>query len=285
MPLLIGTSGWQYAHWRNTFYPRGVPQGRWLEFYAERFDTVELNNSFYMLPKEQFFAGWAARTPPGFVFAVKMSRFLTHVKKLAEPEEPIERFFSRAHVLGHKLGPVLLQLPPTMPEAVDRLDRVLELFPADTRVAVECRHDSWYTPSLRRSLERHNAALVLADSPRRRVPRWRTADWAYVRFHEGTAKPHPCYSRTALQRWTEELAGLWSEADDVYVYFNNDPRACALRDAIVFTGLMARRGFSHGRLPRRSEITVGDHRAAAWATPRPGRAKPLPAAKRVRPAG
>ena len=274
MPLLIGTSGWQYAHWRDTFYPRGVAQARWLEFYAERFDTVELNNSFYMLPKEESFAGWAARTPPGFVFAVKMSRYLTHVKKLAEPEEPVERFFSRALALGAKLGPVLLQLPPTMTEAVDRLDHTLSLFPSGIRVAVECRHDSWYTPGLRRCLERRGAALVLADSPRRATPRWRTTDWAYVRFHEGTARPRPCYARAVLRSWADGLAETWTAEDDVFVYFNNDPRACALRDALAFAGLMRQRGFHHGRLPRRSEITVGDRSAAAWATPRkPGAAR------------
>ncbi|MFN2465742.1 MAG: DUF72 domain-containing protein [Candidatus Dormibacteria bacterium] len=268
MPLHIGTSGWQYAHWRNTFYPKGVPQPRWLEYYADRFDTVELNNSFYMLPKEESFAGWAERTRPGFVFAVKMSRYLTHVKKLSDPQEPVERFFSRAHALGPKLGPVLLQLPPSMPEAVERLEETLRLFPRDVRVAVECRHDTWYTDSLRRCLEQHNAALVLADSPKRITPRWRTADWGYVRFHEGTARPRPCYTKAALAAWTGELAGTWSPSDDLFVYFNNDPRGCAIRDAAVFTRLMEARGFAHGRIPERGEITVGDRRTAAWAVPR-----------------
>lgn len=273
MPLLIGTSGWQYKHWRDTFYPRGVPQGRWLEFYSQRFDTVELNNSFYMLPKEESFRAWAERTPPGFVFSVKLSRYLSHVKKLADPEEPIERFFGRAGALGSKLGPVLLQLPPTMPLDLDRLDRVLDLLPSGVRVAVECRHESWYIPGLRRCLEAHNAALVLADTPKRTMPHWRTADWGYVRFHEGTARPRPCYSRVALSGWAKELATLYQPGEDVFVYFNNDPRACALRDALVFARLMARAGFAHGRLPRRAEITVGDQTSAAWARERAPRLK------------
>ncbi|MDQ6747431.1 MAG: DUF72 domain-containing protein [Candidatus Dormibacteraeota bacterium] len=268
MPLHIGTSGWQYAHWRNTFYPRGVPQPRWLEFYAQRFDTVELNNSFYMLPKEESFTSWALRTPPGFVFAVKISRYLTHVKRLSEPEEPVQRFLDRARALGTKLGPILLQLPPNMPEAVGLLDTTLDLFPDGSRVAVECRHHSWYTDALRRSLEAHNAALVLADSPQRLTPRWRTADWAYVRFHEGVARPRPCYSRRALGAWAAEIAELWSAESDVFVYFNNDPRACAIRDATVFSGLMSRLGFAHGSVPRRGEVTVGDRATAAWAAPR-----------------
>jgi uncharacterized protein YecE (DUF72 family) len=267
MPLHIGTSGWQYAHWRQTFYPKGVAQARWLEYYAERFDTVELNNSFYMLPKEESFAAWAARTPPGFDFAVKMSRYLTHVKKLVDAREPVERFFSRASSLGDKLGPVLIQLPPTMPLALDRLEATLTLFPAGVRVAVECRHDTWYTPDLHACLEAHNAALVLADSPKRTTPRWRTADWAYVRFHEGTSRPRPCYGRRALTAWARELAGMWSPDDDVYVYFNNDPRGCAIRDAAVFAGEMATLGFRHGRVPAGGEITLGDQRTAAWAAP------------------
>ncbi|MFN2463868.1 MAG: DUF72 domain-containing protein [Candidatus Dormibacteria bacterium] len=267
MPLHLGTSGWQYKHWRHTFYPRGVPQAAWLEFYAERFDTVELNNSFYMLPREESFASWATRTPDGFTFAVKMSRFLTHIKKLSEPEEPIERFFGRAYPLGAKLGPVLLQLPPTMTEDVARLRETLRLFPAGVRVAVECRHDSWYTRQLRTCLEHHNAALVLADSPKRQVPNWRTADWGYVRFHEGVGRPRPCYTRAALATWADLLADLYNPELDLFAYFNNDPRACALRDALVFGRLMTERGFRHGRVPRRSEIRVGDMKAAAWAGP------------------
>ncbi|GAC1334055.1 MAG: DUF72 domain-containing protein [Candidatus Dormibacteria bacterium] len=266
MPVHLGTSGWQYAHWRNTFYPKGVAQARWLEFYAARFDTVELNASFYMLPREESFAGWAERTPPGFVFAVKMSRFLTHVKKLSDPQEPIERFFGRAFHLGSKLGPVLIQLPPTMTVDVERLDAALDLFPAGARVAVECRHDSWYGTPLRRCLENHNAALVLADTPRRRGPEWRTADWGYVRFHEGVGRPRPCYTSAALNAWAERLENLYSPAEDLYVYFNNDPRACALRDALVFARLMRSRGFAPGRVPRRSEIHIGDRSSAAWAT-------------------
>jgi uncharacterized protein YecE (DUF72 family) len=256
MPAYIGTSGWQYAHWRDTFYPRGLPEARWLEFYAERFNTVELNNSFYMLPREESFKAWAERTPPDFVFAVKMSRYLTHVKKLQDPAEPVARFFDRAQRLGPKLGPVLLQLPPTLPASVKRLDDTLRRLPHGVRAAVECRHESWFTDELRACLERHGAALVLADSPARRTPPWRTADWAYVRFHEGRARPRPCYGRQALRTWADRLEELWRPSEDVYVYFNNDPRACALRDARVFARLMAARGFQHGRIPRPGDVRV-----------------------------
>ena len=264
MPLHLGTSGWQYRHWRATFYPQKVPQKSWLEFYAARFDTVELNNSFYMLPKAEAFAAWAARTPPGFCFAVKASRFLTHVKKLAEPEEPVKRLLERAEPLGEKLGPILLQLPPTLQVDAARLDQTLRQFPRGMRVAVEFRHPTWFTDEVRGLLERHRSAMVLADSPARVTPAWRTADWGYMRFHEGKGRPRPCYPLSSLRQWSGTLAEMWRSASDLYVYFNNDPRACALRDAVRFGAMMAGRGWSVGRTPARREIRVGDASTAAW---------------------
>src|SRR3954468_3942444 len=145
MPLLIGTSGWQYRHWRETFYPRGVAQAKWLEYYAARFATVESNAAFYRLPEAAWFAAWAARTPPDFVMAVKASRYLTHILRLTEPEEPVALLVERARELGDKLGPILIQLPPSLRIEVDRLKRTLDAFPPDWRVAVEFRHASWFT--------------------------------------------------------------------------------------------------------------------------------------------
>jgi len=157
MAVQIGTSGWMYRHWRQTFYPLGVPQKRWLEFYAQRFATVESNNAFYMLPKGATFRAWAERTPDDFVMAVKMSRYLTHIKRLGEPEEPIQRFVDRASELGSKIGPVLFQLPPSLKLDVVRLRRVLELMPPAFRSAVEFRHDSWYTDEVRTVLTQASA--------------------------------------------------------------------------------------------------------------------------------
>ena len=163
MPVLIGTSGWQYRHWRERFYPPGLPQRSWLEHYAKSFDTVESNNAFCRLPELATFQSWAQRTPPGFVWAVKMSRYLTHIKRLAEPAEPVQRFLERAAGLGPKLGPVLLQLPPTLKADLVRLDVVLGLLTPRVRVAVEFRHDSWFTAETRALLEQRGAALCLAD--------------------------------------------------------------------------------------------------------------------------
>jgi uncharacterized protein YecE (DUF72 family) len=234
MALIVGTSGWQYRHWRETFYPRGVPQARWLEFYAERFATVESNAAFYRLPEAATFAAWADRTPPDFVMAVKASRYLTHMLRLAEPEEPVRRLLGRARELGSKLGPILIQLPPTMRIELDRLRATLDAFPPELRVAVEFRHKSWFTDEVRRELTDRRVALCLADRTGPLTPIWRTADWTYLRFHAGRAHPVPCYGRQALASWASRLNEQWATDEDVYVYFNNDPRACAIRDARVF---------------------------------------------------
>ncbi len=162
MTVWIGTSGWQYAHWKNRFYPPETPQAGWLEFFAERFATVESNNAFYRLPERKTFEAWRARTPDDFLMAVKLSRYLTHIRRLREPAEPVERFMQRATGLGDKLGPVLIQLPPSLQSDVPRLAATLEQFPPGMRVAVEFRHETWYTAEVRRLLERHTAALCLA---------------------------------------------------------------------------------------------------------------------------
>jgi uncharacterized protein YecE (DUF72 family) len=255
--IWIGTSGWQYASWKETFYPPDVPQSRWLEFYAERFQTQEVNNAFYRLPKAETFAAWAERTPDDFVMVVKMSRYLTHIKRLREADEPVRRFLERATCLGSKFGPVLLQLPPNLKiERLPELDHTLGLFPAGVRVAVESRHESWFVDETYDMLRSHGAAFCLADSPRRRTPVVRTADWGYLRMHEGRATPSPCYGDKALDRWAETLADVYGDGTDVFVFFNNDPRACALRDARKFALACDRHGLSHTRVPGPRDVHV-----------------------------
>ncbi|MFG2005585.1 DUF72 domain-containing protein [Spirillospora sp. NPDC048911] len=237
--MLIGTSGWQYADWRGRLYPEEVPQRRWLERYAECFATVENNNAFYRLPKRETFESWRDRTPDGFVMAVKASRFLTHMKRLIEPEEPVARLTSVADGLGGKLGPILIQLPPTLRAEPGRLAACLRCFPDRVRVAVEPRHPSWWTGEVRAVLERHGAALCWADRHSRPLtPLWRTTDWVYVRFHEGAARPWPMYGDQALATWV----GRIDEAayDEAYVYFNNDPNGAAVRNAVRFAELAGR---------------------------------------------
>jgi len=256
VPVLIGTSGWQYRDWRSTFYPDKLAQGGWLEHYARHFATVEVNNAFYRLPEAHVFAAWAARTPSDFVVGVKASRYLTHVKRLHGVAEPVDRFMARASHLGDKLGPVLLQLPPNLRADLEALDTTLARFPAGVRVVVEFRHESWFTTETCDLLRERRAAFCLADSPRRQTPAWRTTDWAYLRLHEGRASPHPCYGRQALDGWAHRLADLWRAGDDVYVYFNNDARACAVRDARVFALAASRAGLEPTRVPGARDVRV-----------------------------
>ncbi|WP_432828066.1 DUF72 domain-containing protein [Dactylosporangium sp. CA-092794] len=247
--MRIGTSGWQYKDWRGRFYPREVPQRLWLEHYAAAFGTVEVNNAFYRLPERATFEQWRRRTPEDFILAVKASRFLTHVKRLREPREPVARLLGRAAGLGGKLGPVLLQLPPTMPADPAALDETLAAFPRDVRVAVEPRHESWWTAEVRDVLQSHDAALCWSDRKGRpRSPLWRTAGWGYLRMHEGRATPWPRYGRTALDTWAGRLAETFEES---YVYFNNDPGCAAVTDAVALAHLAQRRGIEITRAPGR----------------------------------
>ncbi|CAN5684696.1 DUF72 domain-containing protein [soil metagenome] len=257
MTVFVGTSGWQYEDWRQRFYPKEVAQRRWLEHYAERFATVESNAAFYRLPAPDTFSAWAQRTPADFVMAVKASRYLTHIKRLSEPSEPVDRLLGHARGLGDKLGPVLLQLPPTLRADQTALGQTIEAFAGRARLAVEFRHESWFTPEVRRLLEEGGVALCLADRGSRPVtPVWRTASWTYLRFHAGRASPAPCYGRSALASWLERLESEWDKEDDVYVYFNNDHRACALRDAALFGRAAERVGWPVTRLPRHA-VQVG----------------------------
>jgi uncharacterized protein YecE (DUF72 family) len=246
--LWIGTSGWQYDDWRDRFYA-DVPRKRWLEHYAEHFAVVEVNNTFYRLPEAHTFEEWRKRTPDDFVFALKMSRYLTHVRRLREPAQSVGIFFDRAVRLGPKLGPVLLQFPPTLRAAPDDLAAVFAQIPTEVKVAVEPRHESWFTDDVRALLTEHGVALCLADAASRPVgPLWRTADWTFLRMHSGRATPYPCYGRTALRSWSRRLAGDWSDGE-AYVFFNNDTHGCAVRDAHQFAVVARADAWVSSRVP------------------------------------
>ena len=257
MPIRTGTSGWQYRHWAGRLYPRGLPQKRWLEHYAERFATVEVNASFYRLPARETFAAWAGRTPGDMVFVVKASRYLTHIRRLREPEEAVGRLVEAARGLGAKLGPILVQLPPDMKAELGRLEATLAAFPAGLRVAVEPRHASWFGPDLTRLLERHDAALCMADRPGWRPEPARTASWGYLRLHEGRASPRPCYGRAALDAWARRIAERFSPDEDVYAYLNNDTEGCAPRDARWLALRLEAAGLPTTRVPVARETPVG----------------------------
>lgn len=260
MTVLIGTSGWQYRHWRGRFYPEKLPQREWLAHYVKRFATVEINNSFYRLPPLETFQQWRAAVPDGFVVAVKASRYLTHVKRLKDPEEPVRRLMERATGLQDRLGPILLQLPPNLPADPAKLDATLACFGPEVRVAVEVRHSSWFeggaAEEVSSILKAHHAAWVMADGGPVDLPQWVTADWSYVRFHRGTGRPESCYTRPALEKWARRLAELCGPKRDVYCYFNNDGNGCAVRDARWFAAALEKAGLEATRVPGPKETPV-----------------------------
>lgn len=231
-PVRIGCSGWNYRHWRERVYPKGLPTGRWLEHYATLFDTVEVNATFYRLPSSGVVAAWAEQTPPGFLFAVKASRFLTHVKRLGDMGQGIARFFEAIEPLGEagKLGPVLWQLPESFHRHDERLASALAALPPG-RHCFELRHPSWFVPEVYGLLRDHGAALVIADHPDRSFQALElTADWTYLRFHVGRG-PGGNYSETELRAWAERI-GEWRRRAEVLAYFNNDWEGYAVENAL-----------------------------------------------------
>jgi uncharacterized protein YecE (DUF72 family) len=234
MTLFAGTSGWQYRHWKGSFYPEDLPSAQWLPYFAERFPTVEVNNTFYRLPERKTFESWRKATPDGFIVTVKASRFLTHNKRLKDPGPAVEKLMDAARGLGDKLGPILLQLPPSFKAAPGRLEEALSSFPKPQKVAVEFRHDSWYTPEVRRVLERFDAALCLVDRKGKTLgPVWKTASWGYLRFHDGDGEAFR-YTKGRLQHWAHTLQDTFDRSDDLFVYFNNDMAGAAIEDCRKF---------------------------------------------------
>jgi len=231
MRYYIGTSGWHYDHWRYRFYPKELARAKWLEFYAGHFNTVELNNSFYRLPSESAFAVWRDSSPANFAFAVKVSRFITHIKRLKNTEEAVETFMSRARLLGEKLGPLLYQLPPTMHRDDDRLGSFLGTLPQQMKHVIEFRHESWIDDRVFEILRKHNVGFCVFDMPSLNCPLVATADFAYIRLHGSTGLYYSCYTDEELADWAERLARL--TAEEVYIYFNNDAEAFAVRNAVT----------------------------------------------------
>lgn len=250
MLVHVGTSGWQYASWRERFYAKGVPQRRWLSEYAQRFACVEINNTFYNLPAETTFGAWRAAVPGDFRFVLKASRYLTHTRRLREPEDAVRLFMERSRPLRRRTAAVLLQLPPRFGADPDRLRRALRAFPRTMPVAVEFRDASWYTSDVRAVLAQHRAALCHTDrdgeSP---DPDWYDTAWTYVRFHRGDGTPAPCYTRATLERWADRLTAVAPSVGDAYAFFNNDENVCAPRDAAIFAHACAARGLHLTRAP------------------------------------
>jgi uncharacterized protein YecE (DUF72 family) len=228
----IGTSGWIYRHWRGVFYRADLPVKRWFASYSETFNTVEINNTFYRLASPQVFDAWRRQAPRGFVYAVKASRFLTHQKKLNDPEEPLDNILGRARRLGPHLGPILYQLPPHWHCNADRLRAFLALLPRDLHHVFEFRDVSWYNQEVRALLTEAGAGFCIHDLRGAPCPLWVTGPLAYVRFHGPTEKAYAGrYRRAHLRRWAERVTKFRSSGHDVYLYFNNDDAGNAVINA------------------------------------------------------
>jgi len=226
--LPVGTSGWVYAHWKAAFYPEGLRAKDRFRFYSEHFDTTEINGSFYRLPSEAAVAGWAAAAPPGFVFAWKASRFITHNKKLKDVAASLDLVFGRMAPLGDHLGPALFQLPPQLRFDPERLATFLALLPRERRVSIEFRHPSWYAPETFALLRRHDVALCISDHAAAPAPWQPTASFLYVRGHGPGGRYFGRYEARALESWAERIVKF---GGDAYAYFDNDIGAAAPADA------------------------------------------------------
>jgi uncharacterized protein YecE (DUF72 family) len=260
--IRVGCSGWNYAHWRHgVFYPERCPPARWLRYYAQHFDTVELNNTFYRLPRTSAVARWVAESPPGFVFAVKVSRYVTHIKRLLDTDKHLPLLLARIEPLlnSRKLGPLLWQLPPNFRRDDERLAAALVGFPPTLRHALEFRHESWFADDVMALLREHNVALVIADRPE--IASFQTheltADFTFVRFHHGRRGMRGNYSDRELDRWAERIRA-WGERGDVFAYFNNDWDGFAVRNAL---GLKARLGLESRDALDRDERRAHAHRS------------------------
>ena len=239
--IRIGTSGWHYKHWVGRFYPERFLASKMLAYYCEKLDTVEINNSFYMLPKIETLSAWREATPRNFEFAIKASRFLTHNKKLKEPENALNNFLPRAEALGKKLGPILFQLPPKWGINGDRLSEFLEALPKYHRYTFEFRELSWLTDPIYELLRKHNAAFCIYELAGFHSPIEITADWTYVRLHGPGGKYQGSYSDKILQQWAERIADWSTKLRSIYIYFDNDQAGYAAFNALTLKRMVAQR--------------------------------------------
>lgn len=235
----VGCSGWVYRHWKGGFYPADLPQKRWFGHYSDAFDTVEINASFYRLPLQSTFEGWRAKAPPGFRYALKANRFLTHMKKLVDCEAPLAEFVALARRLGPTLGPILYQLPPSLHKDPARLEGFLARLPADLEHVVEFRHSSWYDEAVLALLDRHGVGFVAHDLVGLESPAWASGRTAYVRFHGTGGKYHGRYSDSQLALWARWLAGQRKRGRSAWAFFNNDIGGAAIEDARTLKRLLA----------------------------------------------
>jgi len=240
--IRIGCSGFLYDQWKGTFYPENLPRSQWLDFYSKHFPTVELNVTFYRLPERETFAKWYLATPKDFVFSLKASRFITHVKKLKDCAEPVEAFFSRASVLKEKLGIILWQLPPTFNLDIERLKEFLEVLkPYRKRNTFEFRNKTWMTKKIFSLFEKENIALCMADHPDFLDNLPATADFIYIRRHGEGGSYTTSYSAESLKGDAKVIKDHLKKKKDVFMYFNNDAFGYAPQNALELITLVGKK--------------------------------------------
>ncbi len=241
--ILIGTSGWSYNHWVGNFYPNNLSKWKWLEFYTEQFNTVELNTTFYRLPMEKTFQNWYRRTPNGFVFSVKMSRYITHIKKLRECDDNISIFFDRIKELKEKCPIILIQLPPSLEFKRNVAENFMDGLTSshgNYRYTIECRNLSWFSEDSYRLMSKYGIALCFADTPRYPYEEKETADFIYIRLHGHEVLYASDYSKEQLETWANKINGWLDNGMDVYVYFDNDAYAYAPKNAKMLKDILKR---------------------------------------------
>ncbi|MEW6443276.1 MAG: DUF72 domain-containing protein [bacterium] len=237
-PFHVGTSGWQYGHWKGPFYPSDLPQKAFLAFYSQRFSTVEINGSFYRLPDASALERWRETTPPEFLFTMKASRFITHMKKLKDPEEPVARLTERAAVLEKKLGPILFQLPPRWRCDLERLRSFLEVLPEGLRYAFEFRDPSWFDPRVYDLLRKRNGAFCIYELAGKRSPEVITSDFVYLRLHGPDGAYQGRYGTQGLSGLAKTVAAWAAEGKEIYCYFDNDQAGYAVQDALCLREML-----------------------------------------------
>ncbi|MHC4423286.1 MAG: DUF72 domain-containing protein [Planctomycetota bacterium] len=234
--IRIGTSGWYYDHWKELFYPPGLPKNKWFEHYVQHFDTVEINNTFYHLPKETSLQRWHKQAPKNFLYAVKANRYITHIKRLKDTSEEVERFSDRISLLKSRLGPILYQLPPSLHKDLDLLESFIKLLPRRRIAVFEFRHESWFSEDTFKLLNKFGIGFCVHDLVGKETPRVVTADIIYIRFHGPTGKYEGNYSKSALKNWADWIKDNCTGISSVFAYFNNDVGGHAIGNAKTLRG-------------------------------------------------
>lgn len=237
--IYIGTSGWQYGHWMGKFYPSKLPKEKCLEYYAQYLQSVEVNSSFYGLPEPEVARNWREQTPPGFVFSVKASRYLTHMKKLKDPQKPLSNFLESVQELKGKLGPVLFQLPPNWTFNAERLVNFLKILPPGYRYTFEFRDSSWFNSRVYEALRKQHAVFCIYDLNGQVSPKEITSDFVYVRLHGPMGPYQGKYGTEALAGWAEAFSTWSKQGKDVYCYFNNDMAGFAVQNALELKSMVS----------------------------------------------